>query len=231
MPPGPRHRAVKEDPSGFALLSDRIGPAMMTEDEIAAVHESAHAVFAAFGQWTKLAGPVVLKGPGHGDVVMSTDGEAIRRSIVADRRFDRDLPRIHLIRSIMAGPVVERMLVERGLADLDEQDLRAGADIDDSVIAEQLGKLDPPRPGLLEQLEREVRERLERPEIWSAVERFAEILIVRRRLEADEASAILAEIAGRSPVDVGPAEARGRGLGTRIALVGRVLRRACGLRA
>jgi hypothetical protein len=37
-----------------------------------------------------------------------------------------------------------------------------------------------------------VRQRLEQPAIWAAIESFAAILCDRRRLEADEASAILA---------------------------------------
>lgn len=178
----------------------------MTEDEVAAVHESAHAVFAVFGPWTKLAGPVVLKGPGHGDVVMSTDTDAIRRSLAADSRFDRDLPRIHLIRSLLAGPLAERLLAERGRAILGEDALRDACEGDYAIVAEQLAALEPPRPDLLDRLEREVRQRLEQPAVWAAVERFAAILLDRRRLEAAEASAILHAL---GPVDVAPGSRRG----------------------
>ena len=182
----------------------------MSEDEILAFHEAAHALFAVFGEWTRLAGPVVLKGPGHGDVVMSTDPPAIRRTLRRDRGFDRDEPRIELVRSLLAGPVAERMLAERGLAALSEADIVEASAQDYAVIAEQLGRLDPPRPGVLDRLERDVRRRLEQPAIWAAVERFAAILLERRRLEADEASAILERIRGE--MRIAPArEGRVRG--------------------
>jgi hypothetical protein len=171
----------------------------MSEDEILAIHEAAHAVFAVFGEWTKLAGPVVLNGPGSGDVVMSTDAEAIRRSLSADPGFDRDLPRIHLVRSLLAGPMAERILAESKRAALGEDDLREAARNDYAVVAEQLEALDPPRPELLGQLEREVRRQLEGPATWTAVERFAAILLERRRLEAGEASTILEGLRARRP--------------------------------
>ena len=180
----------------------------MSEDEILAVHEAAHAVFAVFGEWTRLAGPVVLKGPGHGDIVMATDIEAIRRTIEADPRFDRDLPRINLIRALLAGPIAERILMETGRAELGEDDLRAASTGDYAVIAEQLAELRPPRPGLLHRLERDVRRRLEQPATWSAVERFAAILLDRRRLEADEAMGLLDDIKAALPADVTLAKER-----------------------
>jgi hypothetical protein len=189
----------------------------LTEDEVLAVHEAAHAVFAVAGEWTKLAGPIILKGRGDGDVVMSTDTEAIRRSIEADPGFDRDLPRIHLIRSLLAGPMAERILMETGRAALTEQDLREAGRCDYAVVAEQLDQLSPPRPGLLDRLEREVREKLEEPATWSAVERFAATLIERRRLGAQEASAMLGTVrAGRSPP--GP-KRRGRRLALLLAFL------------
>ena len=166
----------------------------MTDDEVAAVHEAAHAVFAVFGRWTKLAGPVVLRGPGHGDVVMSTDAEAIGRTLGRDPRFDRELPRIQLVRALLAGPTAERILADRGLADLSDEDLSDVSRGDYAVVAEQLGELKPPRPDLLDRLEREVRRRLEQPAIWLAVERFAAVLLERRSLGAEEATAILGEI-------------------------------------
>jgi hypothetical protein len=183
---------------------------MMTDDEVAAVHEAAHAVFAVFGAWTRLGGPVVLKGPGYGDVVMATDTDAIRQAIKAEPRFDRDLPRIHLIRALLAGPLAERLLAESGRAELSECDLRSASEGDYAVVAEQIGQLRPPRPGLLARLEREVRQRLEQPSVQSAVERFAAVLLDRRRLEPDEAEAILEGIRAESPVDVSPAKERGR---------------------
>ena len=72
-PPVADHRARGHLGGGrlHAPVSDR-----MTDDEVGAVHEVAHAVFAVLGEWTKLAGPVVLKGSGYGDVVMATDVEA-----------------------------------------------------------------------------------------------------------------------------------------------------------
>ena len=176
----------------------------MSEDEVAAIHEAAHAVFAEFGDWTKLAGPVVLKGPGHGDVVMATDPPAIQRAIAADPGFDRDLPRIHLIRSLLAGPIAERMLVESGRAELGEGELEAACEGDYAVVAEQIDQLDPPRPDLLERLERDVRARLEEPALWSAVERFAAVLLDRRRLEADEAWAILGAMRAEAGIDLSP---------------------------
>ena len=136
---------------------------MMSEGEIVAVHEAAHAVFAAFGEWTRLGGPVVIKGPGYGDVVMATDTKAIRRAIEADPRFDRDLPRIHLIRALLAGPIAERLLAESGRAELSERDLLSTSEDDYAIVAEQIGQLRSPRPGLLARLEREVRQRLEQP--------------------------------------------------------------------
>jgi hypothetical protein len=163
----------------------------LTEDEIAAVHEAAHAAFALLGKWTKLAGPVMLRGPGCGDVVMSTDVEAIRRSVEADPGFDRDLPRIELVRALLAGPIAERMLAERKRTALGEEDLGDFSENDYATVAQQLAELDPPRPGLRHRLEREIRQRLEEPALWSAIERFAAILIERRRLEAEEATAIL----------------------------------------
>jgi hypothetical protein len=164
------------------------------EDEILALHEAAHAVFAAFGNWTRLAGPIVLAGRGGGDVVMGTDVEAIRRTLAADPGFDRDLPRIELVRALVAGPMAERLLVAQGRARLLESDLADAGRNDYAVIAEQLAQLDPPRPGLLARLEQETRERLEQPLTWAAIERFAAILSERRRLEADEATAILIAI-------------------------------------
>ena len=179
----------------------------MTEEEVTAFHEAAHAVFAAFGRWTKLAGPVALDGIG-GDVVMSTDAGAIRRTLSADPGFDRDLPRIELVSALLAGPLAERMLVESGRTGLGEPALTDACAGDYGTIAGQLAQLDPPRPNLLPRLEREVRVWLAEPSHWRAIERFAAILRDRRRLEADEASAILARL--RPPGAPAPADPHAR---------------------
>lgn len=189
----------------------------MTDDEIAAVHEAAHAVVAMFGEWTKLAGPIILKGRGCGDITMSTDGEAIQRALQADPNFDRDLPRIQLVGALLAGQVAERMLVEKGRARLSDSELSEASEGDCDNISEQLARLDPPRPGLLDQLDRDVRARLGQPAIWSAVEQFAAILLDRRRLEAEEASAILGEIGAK--LRLGPSSAQGRSHRGRQALL------------
>jgi hypothetical protein len=170
----------------------------MNEDEIAAVHEAAHAVFAAFSPWTRIHGPVALKPYGAGDIRMSTDVAAISGSIRSNPRFDRDLPRLQLIRALLAGPVAERILIDRGRARLSEALLIDAAEGDYETVLDQLGKLDPPRPDLLPRLEREVREELERPAVWITVERFAAILLERRAMGAEEASAVLRGIAADS---------------------------------
>lgn len=180
----------------------------MTDDEIAAFHEAAHAVFAVIGRWTKLAGPVILHGEGCGDLVISTDVEAVRRSIRFEQGFDRDLPRIQLIRAMLAGPIAEHMLCERGLAGLSEVDLEDAAEVDRANIAAQLDKLAGPRPDLLGRLEREVRETLGRPAVWTVTERFAATLLERGRLEAEEASAILEELRAEQGLDLSWRDAR-----------------------
>lgn len=176
-------------PAGIARMS------AMNEDEIAAVHEAAHAVFAAFGPWTRIHGPVTLKTQGAGDIRMSTDVAAISESIRSDPRFDRDLPRLQLVRALLAGPVAERILIDRGRALLSQALAAEAAEGDYANIIDQLDKLDPPRRDLLARLEREVREELERPAVWLMVERFAALLIERRSIGAEEASAILRKIA------------------------------------
>ena len=193
----------------------------MTEDEVAAIHEAAHAVFAEFSQWTRLAGPVILQAPGNGDVVIATDIVAIRRSIEADPGFDRELPRIHLVRCLLAGPIAERILAHSGRAALCDDDLQDASSNDYAIIADQLDQLRPPRPDLLGRLERDVRRRLEQPANWSAVERFAAILIERRRLQANEASEILQKIKAEVPVDVSPL--KDERLGRRAALAALLL--------
>lgn len=167
----------------------------MTEEEVTAFHEAAHAVFAFSGRWTRLHGPVVLHPPGGGDITMGTDSTEIWWALAADSGFDRVLSRIQLVKALLAGPVAERILADRGLARLDEEDLADASLGDYANVAEQLGKLDPPPPGLLERLEREVREELERPATWSAVERFAAICSTgkswkpaRRRLSSRRSS-------------------------------------------
>ncbi|HEX8480981.1 MAG TPA: hypothetical protein VF650_03675 [Allosphingosinicella sp.] len=170
----------------------------MDEDEIASVHEAAHAVFAAFSPWTRIHGPVTLKAHGAGDIRMSTDVAAISATIRTDSKFDRNLPRLHLIRSLLAGPVAERILVDRGLARLGKPALIEAAEGDYENIFDQLDKLEPPRRDLLAPLEREVREELERPAVWMTVERFAAVLVRRRTLSAEEASAILKKIAAEA---------------------------------
>ncbi|HEX8468881.1 MAG TPA: hypothetical protein VF620_13865 [Allosphingosinicella sp.] len=167
----------------------------MDEDEIASVHEAAHAVFATFSPWTRIHGPVTLKAHGAGDIRMSTDIAAISDTIRTNSSFDRNLPRLHLIRSLLAGPVAERILVDRGLARLSKPELMEAAEGDYENIFDQLDKLEPPRRDLLAQLEREVREELERPAVWMTVERFAAVLVRRRTLSAEEAAAILKKIA------------------------------------
>ena len=163
----------------------------MTEEELAAFHEAAHAVVAVCGKWTKLAGPVILHGRGGGDVVMSTDGTAAARALRADPGFSRDVPRLQLIRALLAGPVAERILRDRGRADLSEAELTRASELDYANVFEQIGQLASSAPDLLDRLEAEVRQRLEQPAVWSAVERFAAIVLDRGRLEVDEASAIL----------------------------------------
>ena len=167
----------------------------MNEDEIAAVHEAAHAVFAALGPWTRIHGPVALKGHGAGDIRMSTDVAAIGRRIGSDPRFDRDLPRLHLIRALLAGPLAERILVERGRARLSEALLVESGEGDYENVIDQLDKLDPPGRDRLAQLESEVREVLERPAVWTTVERFAAVLLERRVMGPEEASATIERIA------------------------------------
>jgi hypothetical protein len=172
----------------------------MTDAEIAAVHEAAHAAFATLGPWTRLAGPVALQRLGEGDVVMGTDGPAIGRALAADPSFDPDLPRLDLVRALLAGPVAERLLVERGKAALTEADLAATSAGDYDVVAEQLACLAAPGPDLAA-LEREVRRRLEEPGLWSLVERFAAILLDRRSLPADEAERVLEALRAGGPVE------------------------------
>lgn len=197
---------TKPAPAAFGSLP---GAGPMTDDEIGAYHEAAHAVFAVFGPWTKLAGPVVLNGPGNGDVVMSTDSEAIRRSTREDPGFDPDLPRIGLMRSLLAGPIAERMLAESGRSDLDERDLRRVCEGDHAVVEAQLEQLRSPRPGLLARLEAEIREQFEHSTVREAIERFAAVLIERRRLEADEATALI-EAMRIPPLDPSTPSARRR---------------------
>jgi len=162
----------------------------MTDEEIAAVHEAAHAVFAVLGPWTRLHGPVALVRWGEGDVVMGTDGPAIGRTLAADPGFDLDRPRLDLVQALLAGPAAERLLVERGRAALTEADLAATSAGDYGVVAEQLASLRRPGPDLAA-LEREVRRRLEEPGLWSLVERFAAVLLERRSLTAEDAERVL----------------------------------------
>lgn len=178
----------------------------MTEDEVTAFHEAAHAVIAASSEWTRIHGPVTLYGEGAGDVVMATNREAIVRAITRDPGFDRDLPRLALIRAILAGPLAERMLVERGLAAAGEAELAELEAQDYALAAEQIAKLNAPPPDLLARLEAEVRAALAEPATWSAIERFAAILRERRRLELDEATAILVGlgIATKPPSEAAP---------------------------
>jgi len=142
------------------------------------------------GPWTRLAGPVALVRWGEGDVVMGTDGQAIGRALAADPGFDLDLPRLDLVRALLAGPAAERLLVERGRAALTEADLAATSAGDYAVVAEQLASLRRRGPDLAA-LELEVRHRLEEPALWSLVERFAAILLDRRSLSVDEAERVL----------------------------------------
>lgn len=174
----------------------------MNEDEIAAVHEAAHAVFAAFGPWTRIHGPVTLRPYGTGDIRMSTDVAAISESIRSDPGFDRNLPRLQLIRALLAGPVAERILIERGRALLSEAVVVRAAKGDYENVLDQLDKLDPPGRHLLARLEREVREELERPAVWTTVERFAGVLLERRAMGAEEASAILGKIATKAGTSI-----------------------------
>jgi len=179
----------------------------MTDEEIAAVHEAAHAVFAVHGPWTRLAGPVALARWGEGDVVMGTDGQAIGRTLAADPGFDLDLPRLDLVRALLAGPLAERLLAERGQASLTEADLAATSAGDYDVVAQQLACLRRPGPDL-DRLEGEVRRRLEEPGLWSLVERFAAILIERRSLTADEAERVLKALSAGPSAEVEAPRAR-----------------------
>lgn len=180
----------------------------MDEDEIAAVHEAAHAVFAALGRWTRIHGPVSLKGHGAGDIRMSTDVAAISRTVGSNPRFDRNLPRLQLIRALLAGPVAEKVLVDHGRARLSEALLIEAGEGDYRNVIDQLDKLDPPRRDLLPRLEIEVREALERPAVWTTVEQFAAVLLERRVMDPTEASAAIERIAadaGLSKPDSKPA--------------------------
>jgi hypothetical protein len=139
---------------------------------------------------------------------MSTDVAAIGDSIGSDPRFDRNLPRLHLIRSLLAGPVAERILIDRGRARIGEAVRIEAAEGDYEIIFDQLDKLDPPGRDLLARLEVEVREELERPAVWTTVERFARILIERRFMTAEEATAVIEKIAidsGLSRTEAKPA--------------------------
>jgi len=183
--------------------------APMTDEEIAAVHEAAHAVFAMLGPWTRLAGPVALVRWGEGDVVMGTDGQAIGRALAADPGFDLDLPRLDLVRALLAGPAAERLLAERGRAALTEADLAATSAGDYGVAAEQLAALRRPGPDVAA-LEGEVRRRLEEPALWSLVERFAAVLLERRSLTADEAERALKALNAGAPAEAQVPAARRR---------------------
>jgi hypothetical protein len=170
----------------------------MSEDEVAAIHEAAHAVFAAFSPCTRIHGPVSLEPGGGGDISMATDVAAIARAAKADPLFDRNLPRLHLIRALLAGPLAERILVARGQARLSEAALAEAREGDYEIIHKQLDLLDPPRPDLLPRLEADVRGALERPPVWASVERFAAILLQRGSIDAQEAEAALKEIAAET---------------------------------
>jgi hypothetical protein len=178
----------------------------MRDEEVAAMHEAAHAVFAAFSPWTKLAGPVALGEGASGDVTIGTDVVAISKAMKLIGDFDRGLPRIHLIRALLAGPMVERLLVERGRTDLGEADLLAAGVGDYANVREQMAALSETDDNLLPRLEAEVRHILERPRVWSAIEQFAEILLERRRLEAGEAEAAARRLRGAWWIDVCPVE-------------------------
>ncbi|HZG07626.1 MAG TPA: hypothetical protein VEZ70_01460 [Allosphingosinicella sp.] len=174
----------------------------MSEDEVAAIHEAAHAVFAAFSPCTRIHGPVSLEPGGGGDIAMATDVAAIARAVEADPFFDRNLPRLHLIRALLAGPLAERILVDRGRARLSKAALAEAGEGDYEMIHKQLDQLDPARRDLLPRLEADVREALERPAVWATVERFAAILLQRGSIEAQEAGAMLRAIAAESGLSV-----------------------------
>jgi hypothetical protein len=181
----------------------------MSEDEVAAMHEAAHAVFAALGPCIRIHGPVTLDREGGGDVRMSTDAAAIAAAAEADPLFDRTGPRLQLIRALLAGPMAERMLVESGRVRLSETDLAQAFEGDYEVICEQLDALGPRGRALLPGLEADVREALAGPALWATVERFAFILLQRRSIGAQEAESIVKGIAAEAGLPVPRRQAAG----------------------
>jgi hypothetical protein len=135
---------------------------------------------------------------------MATDRRAITATLASNPGFDRELPRLCLIRALLAGPIAERILANRRRARLTECDLVAAGVQDYENVFDQLDKLTPPGRSLLRQLEADVREVLERPAVWSTVERFAAVLLQRRSLGAEEATRILMRAGRQSGLVASP---------------------------
>lgn len=161
----------------------------MTDDEIAAYHDAAHAAVAYCSEWIELADDLVLLRRGHGDAAVKLDGPALRGAIAADQNFDSDVAREQLIYAFLAGAAAERELVARGLATISEAEILKAASGDYQLAREQLGKLEHAAP--LADYEQAVTDTVRNPVPWCVISKLAEELIERRTIPLAEVQEVI----------------------------------------
>ena len=164
----------------------------MTDDEIAAYHEAAHAAVAYCSEWTQLADDLVLLGRGHGDAAVKLNRSALLDAIAADQDFDSDVAREQLIYAFLAGAAAERELVARRLTTISEAEILKAASRDYQLAREQLGKLEQAAP--LVEYEQAVTDTIRNPVPWCVISKLAEELIERRTIPLTEVQEVIDRI-------------------------------------
>lgn len=164
----------------------------MTDDEIAAYHEAAHAAVAYCSEWLDVADDLVLLTNGHGDAAVKMDPDAIQKALAEDGDFTGDIARQELIHAFLAGAAVERELVSRGMAAISEVDILSAASTDYECARNVLGKMIAPLS--LSDYESGVAMLFKDSIPWCIVEGLAKELLVRRTIPLGEIPTVIDRI-------------------------------------
>lgn len=162
--------------------------------ELAAYHEAAHAVFTFNDPWHFLCGDVHANEEGHGEAPFALDHEAARNEMATSPDGNADRVFLKAAAIALAGICAEiKLRHERGAPAFDFDEASNASPTDIAYAQQALGSMVKPRP-LSSVAIATQRAISEKPHVWANIERFALLLMDKRRLSADEAVRALQKI-------------------------------------
>ena len=166
----------------------------LTQERLCAIHEASHAVMAVNSKFHMLRESVVIRSSGHGVSPFSHDVIATRAAEAAGQ-LDVDQIEKHAALIALSGVAAEVYAHEvfDGVQ-LTFEDVAASAKGDVELAAKKLSMVSGNLGTILEQVEFLDQQLRSSPTLWKTILEFSEMLLARRSIGANDATAIIHEI-------------------------------------